>query len=118
VKALSAVFVLVAALAAVSAAPAKPKALKGTVGPGYTIKLADAAGKRMKTLTAGKYSFVVADKSASHNFHLVGPGVNKAITKISFRGTKTFVVTLKPGKYRYRCDAHPSEMKASFTVTH
>lgn len=117
-RTLTVALVVIAALATVSVAPAKTKALKGTVGPSYTIKLANAAGKRVKTLKAGTYALTVADRSASHNFHLTGPGVNKSITSIGFRGTKNAAVTLKPGKYIYFCQAHSSEMKASFTVTH
>ena len=51
-------------------------------------------------------------------FHLIGPGVNKVLTNLGFTGTKTVVLTIKPGKYIYQCDPHKgSGMKASFTVT-
>ena len=39
------ILVVIAALAAVSVSSAKPKVLKGTVGPGFTITLKTAAGK-------------------------------------------------------------------------
>ncbi len=115
-RALIAVLVVIAALAAVPVSFAKT-VLKGTVGPGFTIKLTTAAGKPVKTLKAGTYVFKVADKSGIHDFHLIGPGVNKVITDVGFVGTKTKVVTLKPGKYIYQCDPHSGDMKASFTVT-
>jgi len=116
VRALIAAVVVIAGLAAVSASAAKT-VLKGTVGPGFTIKLTNAAGKPVKTLKAGTYAFKVSDRSGIHNFHLVGPGVNKELTSVGFVGTKTVPVTLKAGKYVYQCDPHSGDMKASFIVT-
>jgi plastocyanin len=115
VRALIAVLVVIAALATAPVSSAKT-VLKGTVGPGFTIKLTTAAGKPVKTLKAGTYVFIVSDKSAIHNFHLIGPGVNKQITSIGFTGTKTIVLKLKAGKYIYQCDPHSGDMKASFIV--
>lgn len=108
----------VATAALVTAASALPAAsvtkLTGTVGPGFTITLKKGSAK-VKTLPAGKYAMVVKDKSAIHNFHLIGPGVNKksAVAKV---GTSTWNVTLKKGKYTYVCDPHKSSMRGSFTV--
>jgi plastocyanin len=113
-----AVLVMIAALVAVSASSAKPKVLKGTTGPGFSIKLKTAAGKPVKTLKAGSYSITVSDRSGSHMFHLIGPGVNKVLTSLGFMGTKTTLVKLKPGKYIYQCNPHKNDgMKASFMVT-
>ena len=56
----------------------------------------------------------VTDKSNIHNFHLTGPGVNVK-TSVSAVGSKTFVVTLKKGTYKFICDPH-TFMKGSFTV--
>jgi plastocyanin len=103
------------ALVVVSAAAAAPK-LTGTVGPGFTITLTQN-GKKVKTLKAGSYSITVTDKSSIHNFRLKGPGVNKEITSVSFRGTKTITVRLRKGTYTYVCDPHASFMKGSFKVT-
>ena len=53
-----------------------------------------------------------------HNFHLRGPGgVNKQITAIGFVGTKTVVVKLVRGTYKYVCDPHFTSMHGSFRVT-
>ena len=101
-----------AALALVIAAPAAAAggSLKGSVGPGFTISLS------AKTVKAGKYKIVVSDKGSIHNFHLMGPGVNKT-TSISGTGTSTWNVTLKKGTYKYQCDVHASSMHGTLKVT-
>ncbi len=102
--------------AAIAAATATP--LAGRTGPGYSIVLKTKAGAKVKSLKAGSYAITVNDRSSAHEFHLIGPGVNKRITKLGFQGKKTETVTLKAGTYVYQCDPHRREgMKASFTVT-
>jgi plastocyanin len=111
-------FVLLAALAAlllVPAAYAGSTTLTGTDGPGFTITLKKGTTKVTK-LKAGTYVFKISDKSAIHNFHLIGPGVNKK-TGVGSQGTVTWKLTLKKGKYRYMCDPHAAFMKGSFTVS-
>ena len=104
------------ALAAPSAGMS-PTKLVGTTGPGFTITL-KKAGAKVKTLKAGKYTITVNDKSKSHNFRLKGPGLNKQITSLAYKGTKTVTVTLKKGKYTYQCDPHAAQgMKHTFRVT-
>jgi len=98
-----------AVLAAAAPAAAATPTYKGSVGPGFTIKLA-------KPTKAGKATIVVADKSSSHDFHLTGPGVNVK-TSVGGMGTKTFTVTLKKGTYTYVCDPHKSFMKGSFKIS-
>jgi plastocyanin len=51
-----------------------------------------------------------------HDFHLYGPGVDKVITAVGFKGTKTATIRLRKGTYHYRCDVHPTEMHGSFKV--
>jgi len=103
-------------VAATATAVSLPK-LHGVIGPGYSISLKDAHGRRVKTLKHGKYTFVVQDKANIHNFTLNGPGIkNKTITGTTFVGTKTVTVTLKAGKYKYYCTVHPF-VTGSFSVT-
>ena len=91
--------------------------LIGEVGPGFTIEVTTPADKDVKTTKAGTYTIVVEDKASIHDFHLIGPGVNKK-TGVTFVGKKTWTVTLKPGKYTYQCDPHATQgMKGSFRVT-
>ena len=51
---------------------AVPK-LHGAIGPGFTISLKNAQGKKVATVKHGKYTFTVGDKSSIHNFTLTGP---------------------------------------------
>lgn len=105
-----------AALVFLVSAQASTPVLTGEVGPGFSIEV-KKAGKDVKTLKAGKYTIKVEDKGSIHDFHLIGPGVNKK-TGISFTGNVTWKVTLKPGKYTYQCDPHAaSGMKGTFKVT-
>ena len=110
-----AVVLLAAALLVVGPASAAPKAVTGSVGPGFTIKLKQGS-KSVSKLKAGTYRFTISDKSSSHNFHLMGPGYNRAITSVGFKGTKSVTVTLRKGTYRFQCDPHSSIMHGSFRV--
>jgi plastocyanin len=100
---------------AVPASAMSAKKLQGTVGPGFTITL-KMGGKKVKSLKAGKYTISVSDKASNHNFRLKGPGLNKQITTVGFKGTKTVTVKLKKGSYTYVCDPHAAIMKGTFKV--
>jgi plastocyanin len=97
------------------AATAGGASLDGTVGPGFEIQLT-RNGQPVTTLAAGTYTLNVDDKSAGHDFHLTGPGVDVS-TDVSFTGTKTFTITLAAGTYHYQCDPHASSMNGDFTVS-
>lgn len=109
-----AVAVVVAVAAVLANAPqagAKAKGkLTGTVGPSYTITMSAKSAK------AGTYAIAISDRSNIHNFHLVGPGVDKK-SSIGGTGTTTWRLTLKRGTYRFSCDAHSSIMHGSLKVT-
>jgi plastocyanin len=101
----------------VQSAPAATPKLTGTVGPGFTITLTQG-GKKVTKLKAGTYSFVINDKASIHNYELDGPhGYAKDFTSVPFKGTKTFTVKLKAGKYKYYCAPHEATMFGSFTVS-
>jgi plastocyanin len=91
-------------------------ALTATVGPGFTIRVVDANGKSVSQLDAGDYSITVKNLSPAqeHNFHLAGPGIDKASAFDNV--TVTWDVTLANGTYNFKCDAHPSTMRGSFHV--
>ena len=104
-----------AVIAAGSASAATPT-LTGTLSGDSAFKIGLLSkGKAVKTLKAGKYKIVGNDQAKTHNYHLKGPGVNKA-TSVSGKGKFTWTVTLKKGKYTFICDPHQSFMKGSFTV--
>ena len=114
---------LVTAVAALVAA-GSPSAMTvpklfGTVGPGFTITLKDAKGKKVTKLKPGKYSFVVSDKASIHTFVLEqekGGKFEKEITGVSFTGKKTVTINLTKGKWKYYCKPHEPSMFGFFTV--
>jgi plastocyanin len=108
---------LALAAGALARRDAAPK-LNGTVGPGFTIHLT-RAGKAVKSLKAGTYSFVIADKASIHNFVLEkvkGGKFEKDLTDVSFKGTKTVRIKLTAGRYKFYCAPHESAMFGFFTV--
>jgi hypothetical protein len=90
-------------------------ALTGIVGPGFNISLKNADGTGVNHLDAGTYDITVTDSSAFHNFHLQGPGVDQK-TEVEGMGTFTWSVTITDGTYTFICDAHPTQMRGSFTA--
>lgn len=108
--------IVLAGLALVPVAfPAVATQLRGTVGPGFTITLADAAGNSVSQVDPGAYEIVVRDLSPEHNFHLSGPGVNE-LTGVETEGTVTWPVTLQEGRYTIVCDPHALTMRLRLTV--
>jgi NitT/TauT family transport system substrate-binding protein len=86
--------------------------LQGDVGRSTISMKLD--GKPLKALIAGDYTFVVSDRSATQNFHLKGPGLNKSTGKRQV-GRLSFTTKLAKGRYTYSSDAKPS-LRGSFTV--
>ncbi|HEX3268438.1 MAG TPA: hypothetical protein VHQ98_10690 [Gaiellaceae bacterium] len=122
-KAPAAIVVLVATALVVAGGAlgrsSKMPTLKGVVGPGYTVKLT-MNGKKVKSLKAGKYKFAVTDKSDFHNFKVEwekGGHFAKQVTTTPFTGSKSAVITLKPGSWRAYCSVHESQMHIDFKVT-
>ena len=113
-----AVTAIACGLALTGTSPAAPaaKTVQGSVGPGFTISLT-AGGKAVTKLKAGvAYRVVINDRSSIHDFHLSGPGIDRMLTSVDFMGTKSFVLTLRKGVYRFFCDPHAAIMHGSFRV--
>ena len=110
-----AVALLGSALIVAGVAGAAGSQLNGSVGPDFTISLEDDGNGKVTHLDPGEFSLVVDDRSDFHNFHLRGPGVDVG-TGIETQGRKTFPVTLVDGTYTFVCDAHPGDMRGTFTV--
>ena len=110
--------VAAAALAATgSGSAATAKTVNGTVGPGFTIGLT-MQGKKVTRLKAGTaYRFVIRDRSSIHDCHLSGPAFNRVLTSVEFTGTKSFLLRLKKGSYRFACDPHSGSMRGRFLVS-
>jgi hypothetical protein len=92
--------------------------LVGTVGPGFTIDLADANGKHVDELVVGRYTLIVHDLSAIHNFVLGSKrtGERLASTEVEFVGDQTFTIDLVPGLYAYACSPHFQTMNGHLQV--
>ena len=105
----------VAVVAPTAAAHGSAPTLDAKVGPGFTISLKHE-GQSVKKLDPATYVLTVQDKSSIHDFHLMGPGLNKVVTTVPFTGMKSVTVTLKKGKYTYQCDPHSTAMRGTFTV--
>jgi len=110
-------------LAAAAAVTAVFAGGAGAATPKLTASVSDPVNislkmgtKKVTSLKAGKYTIVVKDLAADHNFHLTGPGINK-MTSVAGKSTTTWTVTLKKGTYKFVCDPHKSFMKGSFTVS-
>jgi len=72
-------------------------------------------GQRVSQISAGTYTIQVRDRSRFHNFHLKGPGVDRATT-VAFVGSVTWTVTLTQGVYTFVCDPHAGFMHGTFGV--
>jgi plastocyanin len=92
--------------------------LVGTVGPGFTIDLADANGKHVDLLVEGRYELLVHDLADVHNFVLGSKttGARLASTEVEFVGDQTFTIDLAAGQYAYACSPHFEVMNGHFQV--
>jgi hypothetical protein len=90
--------------------PTPPPALAASIGPGAKISLKPSSG-----LSAGKFRIKVSDRSASDGFRLAGPGVTRS-TSAKFKGSVTWAVTLKAGKYTFGSLRKP-KLRRTFTVS-
>jgi hypothetical protein len=90
-----------------------PPATKVTasIGPGAAFALKPAAG-----LTAGAFAITVADRSKTDGFRLSAPGFSKS-TGVAFRGTATWKVSLKPGKYSFGSLRNPKHRRTVMIST-
>jgi hypothetical protein len=116
---LAASFAAVAVLLAAGAAGARGTAtydLEGGVDDDWSIWLVPPGGDLVKTLPPRTYVIDVSDSSKEHNFHLRGPGIDRA-TPLRQETYTTWTVTLSPGTYEYFSDSQPTEIHETFTVS-
>ena len=93
--------------------PPAPRRLVATVTASAITLTLD--GRRVSTLAAGAYVVTVRDRSRRHNFHLVGPGVNRK-TPVARVGTFAWSVTLRAGTFRFLSDPQARRLRGSFRV--
>ena len=98
-----------------AATQAQSTTLTASVGPGLTISLRTAGGAAVTKLTPGTYTINVNDQSDFHSFALSGPGGVSEDSGIAFIGMVSWTVTLTNGTYIFRCLAHPTTMRGTFT---
>lgn len=88
------------------------KTLQATVGNRFIALRLD--GVAVRTLTRGRYTFVVNDTSRTRNFRLTGPGVSKS-TSVRGTGRATWTLTLRRGTYTFSSSGRPA-LKRTFRV--
>ena len=109
------VAVVATAIALGAASPAAAQTtLVGTVNEDATISFL-MGGMPFTHLAPGAYSAEVTDNAISHNFHVMGPGVDQS-TPIDQTAAVTWPLTLVDGFYDWQCDVHPTAMFGHFTV--
>jgi hypothetical protein len=108
-----------AAIGVASASTSSTPTLIGKVGinDAFKITLKNSSGKKVTTLKSGFYKLKVTDGSSIHNFQIEGPGLDKRVTTVNFKGTKTVRVHFRKGKYKFYCMPHESSMFGFFKVT-
>jgi hypothetical protein len=92
--------------------------LKGEVYPNslFKIEMENKAGKKLKSVKAGRYRIKIEDKATIHNFRLKGPGFNRA-TSVRGKTEAIWVVKLRKGTYTFLCNPHATTMRGKFRVT-
>lgn len=85
-----------------------------TAGPDQRIGVFYADGRRMTRIPPGTYTVQVHDLSTSHDFHLLGPGVDMK-TSVPDIEHPIWTVTFRAGTYTFKCDVHVA-MKGTFVV--
>jgi hypothetical protein len=113
------VLLVLAAALLPGAARADGNVLVATVGPGFTIDVADTSGKHVDSVPVGHYTLVVHDLSAEHNFVLADKpaGLHLRVeTEVEFVGDKSFEIDLTEGRYAYACSPHFEVMNGGFTA--
>jgi len=92
--------------------------LVATVGPGFTIDLADANGDHVTSVPSGRYELLIHDLSPEHNFVLGSKSTGELVADsgVEFVGDKTITIDLPVGRYGYACSPHFQVMNGSLLV--
>jgi len=80
------------------------------------ISLTTETGAPVTDLPAGVYLIEVHDYSSVHNFHLLGPGVDRS-TDVAFVGSVRWAVAFGwKDRYRFMSDPDAGQMRGTFTT--
>ena len=114
----AAILTAVAALVTGSASGEDLPRLVATVGPGFTIDLADGNGTHVTSIPSGRYELVVHDLSPEHNFVLASKTTAERVVDsgVEFVGDTTVTADLRVDRYGYACSPHFQVMNGSLTV--
>lgn len=85
------------------------------VGPGDVLTVQWLSEKTVTRLKPGHYYILVQDRSNARNFHLRGPGVNRA-SPVKRVHAFAWHVVLRKGVYRYWSDPQKRTMHGQFRV--
>jgi hypothetical protein len=83
-----------------------PTRLLATVNPTGGVTLTTTDGRTITRLPSGSYTIVVRVDSAHADFHLIGPGLNRA-SKADVASLGLWGVQLVSGTYHYGNDQSP-----------
>jgi hypothetical protein len=118
--AFAAVLVLVATLVTpASGLPPKRRyetLIIAIVGPGHVLSVQWLSEKTVTRLKPGRYYLLVQDRSVTRNFHLRGPGVNRA-SPVGRAHAFAWHLVLRKGVYRFWSDPQKRTMRGQFRVT-
>jgi hypothetical protein len=89
--------------------------LKAITGSDFAIALVGEDNAPVTRLERGTYTIEVDDRSPDHNFHLVGPGIDRETT-LAGVGQQTWTVRVTGGTYSFLCNPHTLTMTGGFTV--
>ena len=116
-RACTALVVVLAGFALVTAGAAGAATYHGYVGPGKTIKLLKGNGARVTSAPAGRHTFVIHDSATTHNFVLARGGTTLRKTGVAATGVYRWSgVRLRAGTHVFYCATHKSAMRGSFRV--
>jgi F5/8 type C domain len=89
--------------------------LTATAASQRQITLTSPYGNAVSALENGSYTLTVTDSSATANFHLIGPGINRRTSR-RFTATTSWPIALRPGTYRYGSDRPHRRLHGRFVV--
>jgi hypothetical protein len=85
------------------------------VGPGDVLSVQWLSEKTIKRLKPGRYYILVQDRSNVRNFHLRGPGINRA-SPVQRVHAFAWHVVLRKGVYKFWSDPQKRTMHGQFRV--